>query len=83
LGTIAAQVEPSEPVAIAFRRTWLRGYRAWLDGKEVPVRGYLGMVPLVELPPGDRLCARCGCYEIAKEKAIPILYAGTHSVRRD
>jgi hypothetical protein len=47
LGAEAAQraVAP-----IAFVRPYLAGYRAFLNGKPVPVREYRGILPIVELP---------------------------------
>lgn len=46
-------VPPSPlPSAIALSRPWLPGYHARLNGRELPVENYAGLVPMVELPPG-------------------------------
>lgn len=41
------------PVLIAFRRPYYPGYRATLDGREIPVGSYRGLLPTVELPAGE------------------------------
>ena len=41
------------PVLVAFRRPYFPGYRATLDGREVPVGSYRGLLPTVELPAGE------------------------------
>jgi hypothetical protein len=52
LGEIAMPASQAKPFALAFRRPWFPGYIARLNGAEISVRAYLGLVPLVELPAG-------------------------------
>lgn len=46
-------VEAGErPALLTFSRPYFRGYRASLDGRELPVRSYRGLMPAVEIPAG-------------------------------
>jgi hypothetical protein len=44
----------SDGVLVAFRRPWLPGYHAWLDGQELPVERIVGTLPAVRIPCGTR-----------------------------
>ena len=37
---------------IAFSRPYFRGYKAWLDGRALPVQNLRNLIPLVEVPAG-------------------------------
>ena len=49
----AVQVDAAAPQRVVFRDVWWPGYRATLDGVEVPTSSYDGSLVQVELPPGD------------------------------
>jgi len=54
---VSAQVEvPADqrPALLAFSRPYFRGYRASLNGRELPVRTIRNLIPLVEVPAGSR-----------------------------
>jgi hypothetical protein len=42
------------PAVLAFSRPYFRGYRAWLDGRALPVRSFRNLIPLVEVPADAR-----------------------------
>jgi len=43
-----------QPSLIAFLRPYYPGYRAYLNGQELPVQHFEALFPMVELPPGAR-----------------------------
>jgi hypothetical protein len=43
----------NRPVLLTFSRPFFPGYRATLNGKEVKVSSYRGLIPLIELPGGS------------------------------
>lgn len=42
-----------QPIVLTFRRPFLPGYRATLNGRSIPVTSYEGLMPAVELPAGS------------------------------
>jgi hypothetical protein len=43
-----------EPALLAFSRPYFRGYRAMLNGRELPVTTIRDLIPLVQVPPGTQ-----------------------------
>jgi len=41
-----------KPALLVFSRPYFRGYRAWLDGRALPVQSFRNLIPLVEVPAG-------------------------------
>ena len=50
----ASENSPPAVAPIAFIRPYIKGYRAYFNGRPVAVREYFGMLPLVELPADAR-----------------------------
>jgi hypothetical protein len=49
----SVQVPAGEkPALLAFSRPYFRGYRAYLEGRELPVTSFRSLIPLVEVPAG-------------------------------
>jgi hypothetical protein len=72
--SVSARIEVSagdEPGLIAFSRPYFRGYRAWLDRRELPVTTFRNLVPLVEVPARAR-----GNLTLAYRPAS-VVYGGT------
>ena len=47
-------VPPGGNRLIAFSRPYFCGYRAWINGRALPVRSIRNLIPLVEIPRGAR-----------------------------
>lgn len=51
--SVTVTVGPQAPALVLFSRAWYPGFRAWLDGRELPVRVLADIMPAVEVPAGS------------------------------
>ncbi len=71
---VVADVSPTDsagPIALLFSRPFFPGYKASLDGEQLPVTVYRGLIPTVEIPAG-----RSGRLEIVY-RPMPLVVGGS------
>ncbi|HSH37515.1 MAG TPA: hypothetical protein VK993_01910 [Chthoniobacterales bacterium] len=74
---VVADVTPSDatkPATILFSRPFFPGYTARLNGTAVPVSSYRGLIPSVEIPPGQS-----GLLELVY-RPMPVVVGGSISL---
>lgn len=72
----------NQPALLTFARPYFRGYRASIDGHELPVRAHRGVMPAVEIPGGTsgRLVLKYRPRWLIAGGAVALICAGVCAV---